>query len=138
MKREKKITWQEQVDNEHLDSVWYGGRIATIETERYKIYIEACGDVSGTINGEHYKDKNNTGYFGQCLKENKIKNDKELKKAESEGIVTFWDNNWFEFQIWDTIKKDWIDNFIDNVIDINPNDDFDWLDDWLDEYEGEE
>lgn len=127
-----KITWLQNFDNDHKDSIWYGGYIVNIELEDYAITIGAFGDIRGAINGEYYKDKNNGGMFAEYLNEQKIFNDKDLEKAYEEGRIQLDDNNWFEAVVWDKKKRKYVGNCCDMVIDeLDRNDDFKWVKEWL-------
>lgn len=131
----KQIKWLQNVNNERLDSVWYGGDIVTIiVNDRYYLTITAAGDIRATIKGERYCDKNNGGCFREYLEENGINNDTELKQAIKDGIVIFEDNNWFELIAWDDEAKDYFNEHCDNVVDLKDNDDFKWVEDYLKEY----
>ena len=122
-----KIKWLQKIDNEHLDSVWYGGDMVSIKVNRrYDVVITAAGDIRACIKGNYYCDKNNGGCFLDYLKENGINNDTDLKREIKEGNIEFFNNNWFELIIWDNKKRDYID-YYDNVVDLEPNDNFKWV-----------
>ena len=126
-----KITWLQKIDKDHLDSIWYGGDMVSIRVNRrYDVIITAAGDIRATIKGEDYKDKNNGGMFVEYLNENGIHNDKELQEAIENGDVVFENNNWFELIIWDKKKRDYVD-YYDNVVDLEPNDNFKWAKDYV-------
>ena len=126
-----KITWLQKMDNDHLDSIWYGGDMVNIRVNhRYDAIITAAGDIRAWIKGYRYTDKNNGGMFVEYLNENGIHNDTELKKAIQNGDIEFEDNNWFEVIIWDKKKRDYVNDY-DNVVDLEPNDDFKWLKDYV-------
>ena len=126
-----KITWLQKMDNDHLDSVWYGGDIVNIRVNRrYDVVITAAGDIRAEIKGGYYCDKNNGGMFVEYLNENGIHSDKELKEAIQNGDIEFKDNNWFELIIWDKKKRDYVD-YYDNVVDLEPNDNFKWVKDYV-------
>lgn len=128
-----KVQWLQKFDNEHKDSIWYGGDIVNIQLGRYSVTIGAYGDVRAIINGNYYCDKCNGGNFKDYLKEENINNDKELKQALEENRINWENNNWFEAYIWDNKKKDYIETY-DTIIDeLDANDDFKWLKSWLKE-----
>ena len=140
-KANKKITWLQNFDNDHRDSVWYGGAIVSIKIAQYKITISAIGDVRLWIGNEHYVDKCNGGRMRQFLEENGIRNDEDLQFAIASGKVVFEDNNWYEFSIYDTNHKCYVDcedTIIDDELDREAS--FNWLIDYIDdiiyEYEG--
>lgn len=126
----KQIKWLQDMEQDKLDSVWYGGDMVNIQLWHYRICITAAGDIRAIIKGETYCDKNNGGMFRQYLNENGIYNDDDLQKAIENGEVIFLDNNWFEIIIWDEDIKDYIYD-TDPVVDLVPNDDFSWLDDYI-------
>jgi len=124
-----KVKWLQKFDNEHKDSIWYGGDIVSIKLGRYLVTIGAFGDIAAYINGEYYKDKNNGGMFKEYLNEQGIFNDEDLKKAN----IEFENNNWFEAYIWDEKDKNYVETF-DTIIDeLDRNDNFNWVKDWLPE-----
>lgn len=126
-----KVTWLQNFDNEHKDSIWWGGDIVSIEYGKYTITIGAYGDVRAIINDEYYCDKGNGGMFAEYLPEQKIFNDKDLQKAIKENRIEFENNNWFEAVIWDNKKKEYVETW-DTIIDeLDQNDDFKWIKDWI-------
>lgn len=126
-----KIKWLQKIDNEHLDSVWYGGDMVSIKVNRrYDVVITAAGDIRAYIKGNYYCDKNNGGCFLDYLKENGINNDTDLKREIEKGNIEFLNNNWFELIIWDNKKRDYID-YYDNVVDLEPNDNFKWVKEYV-------
>ena len=128
-----KVTWKQKFDNEHKDSIWYGGDIVTIENDDYSVTISACGDIRAIINGNYYCDKNNGGMFAEYLPKEKIFDDNDLKQAIEEGRIEFEDNNWFEAIIWDKKSKDYVDTWDTIIDDLDENDDFKWVEEWLKE-----
>lgn len=129
----KQIQWLQNFTNDKKDSIWYGNDLVTIQVgKRYQVTIGAYGDVRAIINGNYYTDKGNGGNFSEYLEEEGIHNDKELQQAIKEGRVVFENNNWFEAFIWDDKDKDWVGDSWDMVIDeLDRNDNFDWLEDWI-------
>ena len=85
----KEIKWLQDFDNDHTDSIWYGGDIVSIRLERYNVIIGAYGDVRAWIDDEHYCDKNNGGCFKEYLEEHGIYNDDDLRQAISENRIEF-------------------------------------------------
>lgn len=131
----KKIKWVQKITKGREDSNWYGGQIVEVETKKYLMSIEAVGDIAVLIDEEYYCDKGNNGLLAEYLEEHNIHNDKELEKAIEDGRVEFENNNWFEIFVWDKENKEWI-GVGDSVIDcMEENDDFSWVDDWLEENE---
>ena len=124
----KKITWLEEMDCNHLDSVWYGRCIVHIETEKYDFYISAIGDVRIVIDGETFVDKSESGQIGQKLKSVGIDTDDKLRKAEKDGRIEWLNNNWYELEIFDKKKNKFIVPYDDMVVeDLSPYDNFEWL-----------
>lgn len=129
----KKIDWIEKMDLNHLDSVWYGGRVVAIETEKYDFCIDAVGDIRFEINGEYFVDKNNSGEARRFLEGHNIHSDEELRKAD----ICWHNNNWFELLIYDKVNKKWIEPYDDAVVeDLNPYDNFEWLSATISDLEG--
>lgn len=124
----KEIKWLQDFDNDHTDSIWYGGDIVSIRLERYNVIIGAYGDVRAWIDDEHYCDKNNGGCFKEYLEEHGIYNDNDLRQAISENRIEFENNNWYEMVIWDKELNEYVERF-DNVLDVDLdlNDDFAWV-----------
>ena len=131
MRKKVKVEWLQNFNNNRKDSIWYGGDIVKIIIGRYHITIGAYGDVRAYINGEHYVDKCNGGCFAEYLPEQEIYNDDDLLRAIEENRIEFENNNWYEAFIWDNKKGDYVDTY-DTVIDeLDENDDFAWVEDWL-------
>ena len=131
MRKKVKVEWLQKFNNERKDSIWYGGDIVKIIIGRYHITIGAYGDVRAYINDEHYVDKCNDGSFAEYLPEQEIYNDDDLLRAIEENRIEFENNNWYEAFIWDDKTKDYIDTY-DTIIDeLDENDDFAWVEDWL-------
>lgn len=124
----REITWTEKIDNDRLDSIWYGGQMVNIKGDGYEADIYAIGDIRAWIKNEYYCDKNNGGMFKEYLEDNGITNDTELQQAIDNGEIEFENNNWFEV----FVQTDDGDEFSE-VVDLEPNDDFAWLDDWVKE-----
>lgn len=128
----KEVKWLQNMREDRLDSVWYGGDMVTIVLDnRYYITITAAGDIRAKIKGDFYCDKNNGGCFEEYLTENGIENDQQLQEAIEKDEVLFGDNNWFEIVAWDDQEKDYFGLYSDNVCDLDPNDNFDWVEDWV-------
>lgn len=128
-----KITWLQNFDNEHKDSIWYGGDIVAIEIDDYTVTIGAYGDIRAYINGEYYSDKGNGGMFAEYLPEQNILNDQDLKQAIRKGKIEFENNNWFEAVIWDNKNEKYIESFDTIIDDLDRNDDFKWVKGWLEQ-----
>lgn len=99
---------QDKIDDEHQDSLWYGGRIAEIKYKGYTFIVGAYGDVIATLWGRnndgsdyelaYVKDKNNAGRFYEEMSPY-IKSDVDLGRKEAEGNLLLDNNNWFEVLI---------------------------------------
>ena len=118
------------IDKDHLDCLWYGGQVGSIEYKGYKIVIGAYGDIriSGRIYGVDidFKDKSNSGAaYPDIAIEYDIDDDKlhDISKVFSEGdehnYLIFKNNNWFEVDLISP-SGEWIDLCdSDNVLDDN-------------------
>lgn len=96
------------IDDDHLDSVWYGGYIGGLKYKGYEVSIEVCGDVdvSGSVNGREflYQNKTNTGAMNLAAADTlrtAFKSDAELWAAQNadndaDTRIEFLDNNWIE------------------------------------------
>lgn len=112
------------IDKDHLNCLWYGGQVGSIEYKGYKIVIGAYGDIriSGKIYGVDidFKDKSNSGAAWPDIGiEYNIDDDKlySLISGNGKDFLSFENNNWFEV---DLISPDgeWIDLCgADNVLD---------------------
>ena len=99
---------QDKIDDEHQDSLWYGGRIAEIKYKGYTFIVGAYGDVVATLWGRnndgsdyelaYVKDKNNAGRFYEEMSPY-IKSDVDIGRKEAEGKLVLDNNNWFEVLI---------------------------------------
>ena len=123
----KSVKWLQNFDNSRKDSIWYGGDIVSINLGRYQVIIGAYGDIRATINGEWYVDKCNGGNFADYLREQNIHNDEDLKNAD----INYENNNWFEAIIWDNKNKDYVDSWDTIIDDLDADDNFSWLPEWL-------
>lgn len=115
-------------DKDHLNCIWYGGEVGSIDYKGYEIVIGAYGDIciGGIIKGAefNYKDRNNSGRafdeFGSNI------NDKSLKdlisSQDNNNYLSFENNNWFEVNLIGPCGK-WIslcncDNILsDNILE---------------------
>ena len=102
----------EFLDENHLNCLWYGGKVAKIKYKNYIFSLEAIGDVKCSLfdknNNEiaRLKDKNNMGNFYTVMSPY-LKSDEDLSAAYNAGnlgvikpdndvYLDFEDNNWFE------------------------------------------
>lgn len=128
-----KVTWLQNFDNKHKDSVWYGGEIVSVEIGAYTITIGAYGDVRAIINDEYYVDKCNGGNFAEYLREQGIEDDDDLRRADKKGRIKWENNNWFEAVFFNNDTQEYLETYDTIVDELDENDDFEWLKDWLDE-----
>lgn len=113
---------QDLIDENHLDSLWYGGTIARITKGKYRIALMAIGDVRATLYDKedgheiaYVKDKGNYGRFYEEMLYY-IKDDKHLYELEQNGLLVLDNNNWFEWSVYDTEKEEYIGpDLLDNI-----------------------
>lgn len=94
-------------DQEHRDSMWYGGTVAMLEVGPYKFELVANGDVEAelweddeTFLGE-VKDTENLGAFYGVMRSH-IQSDKELQSLQHRmigGLIVNY-NNWWEIFVF--------------------------------------
>lgn len=97
------------------DSIWYDGLIGYfIYKNRYKVNILVSGDVKVNMNDQTYKYPNLDDLY-----ENNIKSDYDLFKKLNDGSFSWINNNWFEFNIYDSQKDEYITDSLEtnNVLD---------------------
>ena len=135
---------QDKIDDDHQDSLWYGGRIAEISYKGYTFIVGAYGDVRATLLDEneneiaYVRDKNNRGWFYNEMSPF-IKSDNELYELENKGLLELENNNWFEVLIdgpdgeqydlgwvtadfsYDSAIQEVLDNMKDVIKDIESN-----------------
>lgn len=131
-----------QGNNNQDNSLWYGGKVAEVITDKETYTIEAIGDVRCNLIAKHdmtiddidYKkgdvienvtDKNGIGLFKEKL-EKFIKNDDELIQIlideNPDYELAFGNNNWLELfyeneKESDVLDVDSIDEAIKNVLE---------------------
>ena len=101
-----KIKWfQDPIDPQHLNCLWYGGRLFEIKHKGYTFIVGAFGDVQASLiapdTGEmiaDVKDKCNSGWFYEEMSPYII-SDEKLNLYEQKGWLTFANNNWLEVLI---------------------------------------
>lgn len=109
-------------DENHLESIWYGGAIGSISYKEYKVIISSFGEIRlhGTLNGEEisYADKNESGNFYEEY--GHLLTDETLGEHIADNTIEITDSNWFQFDIYDP-DGNWIDigDINTNVIDVN-------------------
>ena len=114
---------QDLIDENHLDSLWYGGAIARIIKGKYHIVLMAVGDVRATLYDENHneiayvKDKGNYGRFYEEMADY-IKDDEHMYELEQNGQLIFDNNNWFEWFVYDTEEQEYIGpDCFDNILE---------------------
>lgn len=133
------------IDKDHLNCLWYGGYVGSIEyPDGWKIIIEVNGDVdiAGFVDGEQFdsRDKNNSGAAFDDLAETFDVDDDKLAELETYDGEIDWDgdpsnspnrivynnNNWVEFN-FESPEGKFIDvgMTLDNILDNNVLDAFD-------------
>lgn len=117
------------IDASHLNCFWYGGPIGTLEYKGYTVSIEVHGDVSVTVLDNDmetelldYRNKNNSGAYGNSEVLDVIKADEELQLLCNDGRLVYSNNNWIEYLIWDNnelVGPTVLDNVLDtdNVLE---------------------
>lgn len=102
-----KIKISQLIDKDHLDCIWYGGEVGSIEYRGYKIVIGAYGEIRicGKFKGEEveFADKNSTGEIYRSLGvDYEIDDDAlfALNSGESDYTYLYYENNnWFEVNL---------------------------------------
>lgn len=93
------------IDDDHLDCIWYGGWIGSMEYKGYTIDLEVHGEVNvgGLINGVEfsYRNDDNTGAMSaeaDSSLRTAFKSDAELHKAldSEDAYLVYENNNWIE------------------------------------------
>lgn len=115
---------QDLIDENHLDSLWYGGTIAVIIKNQYRIGVMAAGDVRAILYDKedgsevaYVKDKGNYGRFYEEMSYY-IKDDDHLYKLEDNGQLVLDSNNWFEWSVYDAEKGEYIGpDCFDNILE---------------------
>ena len=112
------------VDDDHLDTVWYGGELGWLKYAGYEVHFEVTGEVfiTGTYNGEpfEYRNKNNDGAMSRnaddALRSNFF-SDEQFHEAIQNCDIEYENNNWVEAHV----KKadgEWIDEVVDDADDV--------------------
>lgn len=116
------------------DAIWYGGRIGGFQYGDFYISIDAIGDVRATLYDENedeivtMKDKNNSGDFYQIMKQY-ISDDEQLFQFLGytdnpiKRFLTLDDNNWLEYNVYNTKTKQYVElpalsNILDGTNDV--------------------
>ena len=116
----------QNLDEDRLDCLWYGGDLVRATRGNYVLIIGAYGDVRVYLRDKedgheitYVKDKSNWGRF---YEENAsyIKNDEELWKLIDDGHIELIDNNWLEWRIYDKTNDKYIGpDCFDNIYECN-------------------
>ena len=93
---------QEEIDENHKSSLWYGDYIGSVFFPNGVVGdISADGEVRAVLFDENDNelvdvvDKNSAGRFYEEMKDY-IKSDEELYELENNGRLVIGNNNWFE------------------------------------------
>lgn len=115
------------IDDDHLDVVWYGGKLLSFKYRDYTVSIVANGEVciGGEYEGQefYYRNKLGNGAFNMAASDTlrtTFKNDRELCEALNSGLITYENNNWFEIFVEDAAKGREVLNWVaddDNVLE---------------------
>lgn len=120
------------IDDEHLDTVWYGGYIGGLKYKGYELSLEVHGDVEicGFMNGRDFEYVNhlNTGAMSLTASDHlrtTFKSDAELWDAANAGLdaenkIEFNENSWVEaFVLYpdETWSEGTVVDDADNVLD---------------------
>lgn len=119
------------IDLDHLNCLWYGGVIGSLEYKGYTVSVEVHGDVNVSVLSEkyddvlcEYKNKNNSGVQShEILKY--IGDDSQLEALASEGRLAWENNNWVEFVVLDKDGNVVDTPMVETVLDDNILDAFD-------------
>ena len=107
-----KIKWfQDPIDPQHLNCLWYGGRLFEIKHKGYTFIVGAFGEVRATLldlkTGEVIAESCDKQQLGRFYEEMSpyIRNDQELidmlTASSPDGELTLEWNNWLEVLIDD-------------------------------------
>lgn len=98
------VVVEADIHENKVDSLWYGGPIATVSNDRYAVEVTVYGEVRlyGSWKGEEleFVDKNNSGLFFDRYG-HLFKDDAELYKAFDTGDLVYQNNNWVEVTVVD-------------------------------------
>lgn len=120
------VNFEDILDKEHLNCLWYGGSVCTFSYKGYNLSIDAIGEIqlNGFLNGQQINivDKNSCGSVYDEI--GTFLSDKELVEALSRTSGDYlWrgDGNWFEYNVFapdGTMLELYNDNILsDNLID---------------------
>ena len=95
------------------DSVWYDSDVISFVIDnRYMYFCRACGEVRIThipTDDDVVSKGFNASDVVEFLEKHGYRTDKQVCDAESKGELYFGNNNWFEDQLFDRKKGQWID-----------------------------
>lgn len=130
------------IDNDHLNVVWYGGGIATLMYQNYALEIVASGEVCivGEIGDSDFRYQNKMGDGAYAMNacdslRTTFKSDKEFEKALDEGKISYQDNSWFEYFVYnddDEVVADEVEDS-ESLADVLSEGNIKTLVDWLEE-----
>lgn len=111
------------ISPKHLLCYWYGGEVAVAIKGNLRLSVMAAGDVIAELKDKHgecccySKDKGNNGRFYDEM-HRYLGSDRKLLRTERNGRLVFYNNNWFEWTVYDTEKEKYIGpDAFDNIFD---------------------
>ncbi len=123
------------IDDDHLDTIWYGGDIGSIRYKGYELTVAVHGDVvlswQKAGREEYYSNRSNSGAMSMQASDTlryAFKSDKELLDAIQNGVVEYDENNWVEIfvkgpgeQYCSTtgVIDDTADNVLESMCDVS-------------------
>lgn len=115
----------QQLHENRLDCVWYGGDLFKITKGNYELIVGAYGDVRALLEdkeGErtsYVRDRGNWGRFYDEMSPH-IANDNELYELIDSGLLNLDDSNWLEWRVYDKTQETYIGpSCFDNIYDSN-------------------
>ena len=121
------------------DSIWYDSSVLSFLVDgRYQYYCTAHGDVRLTwtpTEDEVVSKGYNAKDIVDFLEEHNLTTDKKVSEAEAKGKLYFGNNNWFEDEIYDTKKEQYIDMSNADISDGPFTIDLSYIDEWIKIYE---
>lgn len=133
------------IDDDHLDSLWYGGEVLSATFKNYELTLLADGDVRAHCRGyvDDLVDKNNLGRFKDWANSLGLYNDSDLASAcgldgEGHSCLEFGNNNWFSWIIRNTNTGEYVTEDSGTYFSLDEACDFKPLTDWLTNLAAEE
>lgn len=101
------LTLCTDIHPDRMETLWYGGVVATIEYNGKVGKISAIGDVCFNIRDDDksyscmYRNTTNTGVSSGSWLFDHIASDKEFETYLAVGLLEWLNNNWISFSIFD-------------------------------------